>query len=420
MTRRSISWATLRSHMERPRIHHRRHRQTDGADATAAPPADEITGGIEVGRLAHVFAVPPWLRDLGFMSWLVVGTLVLLGGVVWLLSLTSTIVIPVLTASIIAAVLSPVVDVLARHRLGRGGGAAVVLLGVVAAGGLIVVLLLSGVTSEAPELEKSLQSAVDKAQGWLKDAGVSTSSAQSAGDDASASVSDAFHALLQGVGAGVSALASLAAFLSFTLLSLFFLLKDGPVIRDWTERHMGVPHEISHVITGRTLQSLRGYFVGVTAVAAFNAVVIGLGALVLGVPQVGAIMLINFVAAYIPYLGAWSAGAFTVLIALGSEGSGTAITMAIIVLLANGILQQMIQPIAYGAALGIHPLAVLIVTIAGGSLFGAIGLILAAPLTSACVRISSDLARAREAQNRAEAEEGDPSPDAAPPAAAPA
>ena len=44
--------------------------------------------------------------------------------------------------------------------------------------------------------------------------------------------------------------------------------------------------------------------------------------------------------------------------------------MAVIVLLANGVLQQMIQPIAYGAALGIHPLAVLIVTIAGGSLFG--------------------------------------------------
>jgi hypothetical protein len=37
---------------------------------------------------------------------------------------------------------------------------------------------------------------------------------------------------------------------------------------------------------------------------------------------------------------------------------------------ANGILQQMVQPIAYGAALGLHPLAVLIVTIAGGSLFG--------------------------------------------------
>jgi putative heme transporter len=155
-------------------------------------------------------------------------------------------------------------------------------------------------------------------------------------------------------------------------------------------------------------------------VAVFNAVVIGLGALVLGVPEVGTIVLINFVAAYIPYLGAWAAGAFTVLIALGSGGSDTALIMGIIILLANGVLQQLIQPIAYGAALGIHPLAVLIVTIAGGSLFGAIGLILAAPLTSAIVRISSDLASARAEAPEADAGERGGSPDPVQPAPAPA
>ena len=80
---------------------------------------------------------------------------------------------------------------------------------------------------------------------------------------------------------------------------------------------------------------------------------------------------------------------------LSSEGTGTAVAMAVIVLLANGALQHLIQPIAFGTALGIHPLAVLIVTIAGGCLFGGIGLVLAAPLTSAAVHISADLARAR-------------------------
>ena len=69
---------------------------------------------IEPEQLARIFTVPQWLRDLGLMSWLVVGSLVLLGGTVWLLSLTSIIVIPVITATIIAAVLSPVVDWLAR------------------------------------------------------------------------------------------------------------------------------------------------------------------------------------------------------------------------------------------------------------------------------------------------------------------
>ncbi len=69
--------------------------------------------------------------------------------------------------------------------------------------------------------------------------------------------------------------------------------------------------------------------------------------------------------------------------------------MIVVQILANGALQQLVQPLAMGAALGIHPLAVLVVTIAGGALFGGIGLILAAPLTSAATRISADLARAR-------------------------
>jgi predicted PurR-regulated permease PerM len=69
--------------------------------------------------------------------------------------------------------------------------------------------------------------------------------------------------------------------------------------------------------------------------------------------------------------------------------------MIVIQLLSNGPLQQIVQPVAYGAALGLHPLAVLIATIAGGALFGSVGLILAAPVTSAVVRISADLSRAR-------------------------
>ena len=81
--------------------------------------------------------------------------------------------------------------------------------------------------------------------------------------------------------------------------------------------------------------------------------------------------------------------------ALGGAGPDAAAGMIVLQLLANSILQQLVQPFAMGAALGIHPLAVLIVTIAGGALFGTIGLILAAPLTSAVVRISADLARAR-------------------------
>jgi putative heme transporter len=347
------------------------------------------------GELSRVFSAPAWLRDLGIMSWLLVGVTVLVAGAIWLLALTNTIVVPVVTASIIAAVLSPVVAMLERRRVPRAGGAALVFLGVIVIGVLVAWLILGGIASQGPELERALQSAAQKAQSAVQDAGVSSSQAQEAKDAASSALSGAFHKLLEGAGAGIEALASIAIFLSFTALSLFFLLKDGPMIRSWLEGHMGVPPSVGRTISARVLGSLRGYFVGVTAVAAFNAIVIGLGALVLDVPHAGSVAAVNFVAAYIPYLGAWSAGAFTVLIALGSQGTTTALIMAVIVLLANGMLQQLIQPIAFGAALGIHPLAVLIVTIAGGSLFGMIGLVLAAPLTSAATHISADLARAR-------------------------
>ena len=148
------------------------------------------------------------------------------------------------------------------------------------------------------------------------------------------------------------------------------------------------------------ITSLQRYFAGVTIVAAYNAVLVGIGALVLGVPLAGTIAVVTFVCAYIPYVGAFVAGAFAVLITLGTEGTTDALIMLVIVILANGALQQVVQPIAYGATLGLNPLVVLIVTISAGALFGMVGLVLAAPLTSAAVHIRADLAREREAVAR--------------------
>ncbi len=101
------------------------------------------------------------------------------------------------------------------------------------------------------------------------------------------------------------------------------------------------------------------------------------------------------ITAYIPYIGAFVAGAFAVVIALGANGTTTALIMLVIVLLANGLLQNLVQPFAMGAALDLHPLAVLVLTIGAGCVFGMVGLVLAAPLTSAAVHIMRDLARAR-------------------------
>jgi putative heme transporter len=350
---------------------------------------------VDPADLTGVFDAPSWLRSVGVMAWLLVGVTLFLVGAVWLLSLTHTIVLPVIAASVIAAVASPLIGWLEGHRIPRAAGAALLLLSFVVLGALVTFVVVAGITGQADDVSGQLSDAKQTITGWLEDLGVDSGTAENAESEASSSVSSSVSALLGGVAAGIKKLSSLAFFLALTILSLFFLLKDGPAIRAWGERHLGIPVPLARTITQRMLEALRGYFLGTTLVAAFNAVVVGVGALILGIPLAGTIAVVTFFAAYVPYLGAWSAGAFSVLMALGGAGTDAAIAMAVLQLLANGILQQLVQPFAMGAALGIHPLAVLVVSIGGGALFGAAGLILAAPVTSAVVRISADVARTR-------------------------
>ena len=140
-------------------------------------------------------------------------------------------------------------------------------------------------------------------------------------------------------------------------------------MRAFINRHMGVREPVAAVVTGNIAKSLRSYFLGVTIIAAFNAVVVGLAALIAGVPLAGTVAVVTFVGAYIPFLGAWVAGAFAVLIALGTVGTDAAIVMAIAALLGNSVL-QLIQPFVAGATLGLNPLVVLVVTIGAGPCSG--------------------------------------------------
>jgi predicted PurR-regulated permease PerM len=296
------------------------------------------------------------------------------------------------------------------------------LLTIVVIAAVIALLVIGGIHSQAGSISETASSAADKLQQWMDDLGVSSSGASNTTEDLQSAVPDIISTFVTGLAKGISGITSLVMGLSFAALSLFFLLKDGPSMRAWVDRHLGVPMPVARTITGNVMRSLRGYFLGVTIVAAFNATVVGLGALVLGVPLAGTIAVVTFVTAYIPYIGAFVAGAFAVILALGSEGTTDAVIMLVIVILANGLLQQLVQPLALGGALDLNPLVVLIVTIGFGSLFGMTGLVLAAPLTSAGVHISRDLARAREEaaleQERRD-DEARPPPEATEPSTAP-
>jgi predicted PurR-regulated permease PerM len=391
----------------------RAHKDDGGAGEPPGSDEPEVVqlDEAQLGQLSAVFAAPRWLRDLGLAAWLITGVLLVLVGLIWLVGATSEITQPLIAAFVVACVTLPLVRRLARHRVGRGGAAGIALLLLLAIGILVGVLVIGGITSQADDISADGSSAADDIQGWLEDAGVDSSGAESASSTAKEDVSQVISTLVHGIATGVSSLTSLALGLSFFLLSLFFLLKDGPSLKAWVEDHSGLPKPVARTITGDVITSFQRYFAGVTIVAAYNGILVGVAALLLGVPLAGTIAVVTFVCAYIPYIGAFFAGAFAVVITLGSEGSTDALIMLVVVILANGALQQVVQPIAYGATLGLNPLVVLIVTISAGALFGMVGLVLAAPLTSAAVHIAADLARAKAAA-ASKAEAAAPPPDA--------
>jgi putative heme transporter len=375
-----------------------------------AVPEGDGASAIDVGGLARIFAAPRWLRDLGRVAWFLVGVGLVLVGLIWLLAEVATIVMPVVTGTIIAAVAGPAVSTLEQRGLPRALGASLILLGLLALAVVVLLLVLNGIVAEADQIRMLAANAADKLAGWADDAGAD--GASTAADQAKRDIPAIGGTLLSGVAGGIAGLTSLAFFLSFTLFSTFFLLKDGPAIRRFVDRHLGIPEDIARVVTGNVLSSLRRYFLGVSIVAAFNAVVVGIGAWLLGVPLAATIGVVTFVTAYVPFVGAFVSGAFAVMLALASEGTEVALAMLVIVILANGMLQNIVQPVAFGATLDLNPLAVLVVTIGAGSLFGMVGMVLAAPIASAAVHISRDLALARAAVL------AEPAPEA-PPVASP-
>lgn len=358
-------------------------------DVDASP---DQTAGTGRAQLSAAFRTPVWLRNVGRSSWLLVGALALVGGLIWLLAATYTIVGPMVCALIVAVVAMPLVQRLDRH-MPRMLAAAIVLLAVAAIAVIVVVIVIAGITGQSAEISAEAAAGVDRLRGWLTSVGVDSSSATGAATTVKSAAPNVISTLVHGIVHGIRGLASVLFGLSFAALGTFFLLKDGPQMRHWLDRHMGVSQPVAHTISSALITSLRGYFRGVTLVAGFNGVVVGLAALVLGVPLAGTIAVVTFVTAYIPYIGAVVAGAFAVLLALGSQGTGVAVAMLVVVILANGLLQNLVQPFAMGSALHLNPLVVLVVTIGAGCLFGMLGLVLAAPIVSATVRIAGELNR---------------------------
>jgi predicted PurR-regulated permease PerM len=352
--------------------------------------ANDVQRGAE--RVAAVaqrelvaFQVPSWLRTLGISAWLVLGVVVLAGVVLAILGLLAAVAIPLAIAAVLAAILVPLTDRLEQWRVPRWLGATMILVLALSVVIGTVAIVINGITGQADEIWRRLSEGL---AGLSSDAGGGTATVTTLEHEAR----NVVHLLTFGaLTSFVSTASGLVVSSVLALFILLFLLKDWRQITQWVVDHSGLPAPVGHRVLDGTVNAFRGYARGLTVIGVANAVVVSIGALILGVPLVGTIGIVTFVTSYVPYLGAFVAGAFAVLIAYGAGGIGTALAMLAVVLLANNTIQNLLEPFAFGSRLRLHPLAVLITVTAATMLFGILGAILAAPLTSAAVNAYHEL-----------------------------
>jgi putative heme transporter len=207
---------------------------------------------------------------------------------------------------------------------------------------------------------------------------------QGALDDARAATADAAPMISTGAVThlvnGVDTLIGIASGVILGALIMYYLLKDGTTLRrSWVSKFgPNLRPDIDGFI-GDACRTLRDYGRGRTVMSAIVAVVVGVAALLLGLPLVFTIMVVNFVGGYIPYIGAFLGGGLAVIVALGDGGVPEAVIMLLVVLASNLLLENFVEPKVMGRSLDIHPLVVLVVTALGGLVGGIVGLILAVP-----------------------------------------
>lgn len=342
-------------------------------------------GPIAVQREAAASGIPSRLRTVGVGSWLTLGIIAVTAVALALLALVAEVAIPLAIAAVLAAVLVPLADGLERWRVPRWLAAVLVLLLGLAVTAGTIALVVAGIVDQSDEIWARLEDGLYELSSNFGDR-----------DEAAATLIDGAHDVVPTLTSGVlGSLASSAGVLvigaALALFMLLFLLKDWDEISGWTARHIGVPAATGQRIVGGVVTAFRGYAWGLTVLGVANAVVVGVGAWILGVPLAGTIAVVSFVTSYVPYLGAFVAGAFAVLIAYGSGGLDVALVMLVIVLLANGVIQNLLEPFAVGARLRLHPFAVLVVVTTAAALVGVLGAVLAAPLVSAAVDVRDGL-----------------------------
>ncbi len=357
--------------------------QEDGARAIpgVTPRLSAIPGGTP--RLGDDDAVDPVVRKAAAWAWRLLLILAAIVALLWLLGRLKVIVVPVAIAVILTALLLPAVDWLDRRGAPRGGAVALVLLSALALFGGIMTFVVSQFVSGLPDLTEQVTRSIDNATRWLVEgpAHLSREQIDKAGDAAVTALRDNQEKLTTGALSTAATLTEIVTGAFLTLFTLIFLLHGGRNIYDYLTRIVPAHTRDRVRDAGRAgFGSLIGYVRATFLVALVDAVGIGTGLAILGVPLALPLASLVFLGAFVPLIGAVLTGFLAVVVALLAKGFVYALITLGLIIAVQQLEAHVLQPVLMGRAVSIHPLAIVLAIATGAVLAGIIGALLAVPV----------------------------------------
>lgn len=356
------------------------------------------------------------LRSAAVSSVQIVAVAAALWILAWLVGKAWVIILPVALAVVVCTVLWPPVRWLRAKGWPAAAAALSMLLVALAVIGGLIAAVAPAIVDQSTELADQATAGVVQVRDWLGGPPLNISQTQL--DAAVTAITDQLNSssaqIATGVFTGVGAATSALVTVFTTVVVIFFLLKDGPLFLPWLRRSVGQPAGPHLAEVLQRIWATLGGFIRTQALVSFvDAVLIGIGLVVLGVPLAYALAIITFIGGFVPIVGAFVAGGLAVLIALVANGPVNALIVLAIIIAVQQLEGNVLQPWLQSRSMKLHAVIVLLAVTMGASTFGIIGAFLAVPVAAAVaviIRYYDEQVAARTGENMAEpvAEDRDP------------
>ncbi len=379
---------------------------SEGNDAPREPsgPRSE-TDALGASRWQpEIQRVPGWLGGLTAWTWRMLVVIVGAGAILFVLSRLYLVTLPVIVALILATLLVPPARALEARGFPRAGAALTVVLGGFAAFFGILAALTPAFIAQVQELRPTVEDAFSQVLTFAEENfGYDREELAALGERAFQQAQGSGGEVAGQVAAGAGAVVEFLAALLLIVVLLFFFVKDGEYIVNWiTDRAPAAHRNSMRAVGHRAWVALAGFVRGTAVIAAIDAIAIGIGLVIVGVPLVLPLSVLIFFGAFIPVIGAFVTGLLAVLVALASGGLTSALIVLAIILGVQQVEGNVLQPIVMRRSVALHPVVVLLALTAGAALLGVVGAFLAVPVAAVAAAVGNELRLRTEARERGE------------------